>query len=39
MLQEEYKDTTIINCVLPNEPHYLNTIRCDLHWTASYMKY
>jgi ADP-heptose:LPS heptosyltransferase len=32
MLQEEYKDTTIINCVLPNEPHYQKTIRCDLHW-------
>jgi hypothetical protein len=33
MLREEYKDTTIINCVLPNEPHYNGTIRCDLHWT------
>jgi hypothetical protein len=33
MLREEYKDTTIINCVLPNEPHYNDTIRCDLHWT------
>jgi hypothetical protein len=33
MLREEYKDTTIINCVLPNEPHYEDTIRCDLHWT------
>jgi len=33
MLREEYPDTTIINCVLPNEPHYLGTIRCDLHWT------
>ena len=33
MLREEYKDTTIINCVLPNEPHYDGTIRCDLHWT------
>ena len=32
MLREEYKDTTIINCVLPNEPHYNDTIRCDLHW-------
>ena len=32
MLLEEYKDTTVINCVLPNEPHYLGTIRCDLHW-------
>ena len=32
MLREEYKDTTIINCVLPNEPHYTDTIRCDLHW-------
>lgn len=32
MLLEEYKDTTIINCVLPNEPHYKGTIRCDLHW-------
>jgi len=32
MLLEEYKDTTIINCVLPNEPHYRGTIRCDLHW-------
>ena len=32
MLQEEYPDTTIINCVLPNEPHYQGTIRCDLHW-------
>jgi len=33
MLIEEYKDTTIINCVLPNEPHYQGTIRCDLHWS------
>ena len=33
MLREEYPDTTIINCVLPNEPHYQGTIRCDLHWT------
>tara|TARA_R110000751_G_scaffold73697_2_gene149021 strand:- start:150 stop:1031 length:882 start_codon:yes stop_codon:yes gene_type:complete len=33
MLSEEYKDTTIINCVLPNEPHYQGTIRCDLHWS------
>ena len=32
MLQEEYPNTAIINCVLPNEPHYLGTIRCDLHW-------
>jgi hypothetical protein len=32
MLLEEYKDTTIINCVLPNEPHFNGTIRCDLHW-------
>jgi len=32
MLREEYKDTTIINCVLPNEPHFNGTIRCDLHW-------
>ena len=33
MLREEYPDTSIINCVLPNEPHYQGTIRCDLHWT------
>jgi ADP-heptose:LPS heptosyltransferase len=33
MLREEYKDTTIINCVLPNEPHFMGTIRCDLHWS------
>ena len=33
MLLEEYKDTTIINCVLPNEPHYQGTIRCDLHFS------
>jgi len=33
MLLEEYKDTTIINCVLPNEPHYRGTIRCDLHFS------
>jgi len=32
MLREEYPDTTIINCVLPNESHYEGTIRCDLHW-------
>ena len=32
MLLEEYPNTTIINCVLPNEPHYQGTIRCDLHW-------
>ena len=33
MLRKEYPDTTIINCVLPNEPHFNGTIRCDLHWT------
>ena len=32
MLQEEYKDTVIIDCTLPNEPGYQNTIKCDLHW-------
>jgi ADP-heptose:LPS heptosyltransferase len=32
MLKEEYKDTTIIDCTLPNEPGYQNTIKCDLHW-------
>ena len=32
MLREEYKETTIMNCVLPNETHYKDTIRCDLHW-------
>ena len=32
MLQEEYKDATIIDCTLPNEPGYMNTIKCDLHW-------
>jgi len=32
MLKEEYKDTTIIDCTLPNEPGYINTIKCDLHW-------
>jgi ADP-heptose:LPS heptosyltransferase len=31
-LKEEYKDTKIIDCTLPNEPGYLNTIKCDLHW-------
>ena len=31
-LNEEYKDTTIIDCTLPNEPGYQNTIKCDLHW-------
>ena len=33
MLQEEYKDTVIIDCTLPNEPGYQNTIKCDLHWS------
>jgi hypothetical protein len=33
-LKEEYPDTAIIDCTLPNEPAYLNTIKCDLHWTA-----
>ncbi len=33
MLKEEYKDTTIIDCTLPNEPAYMNTIKCDLHWS------
>jgi len=32
-LKEEYKDTTIIDCTLPNEPSYLNTVKCDLHWS------
>ena len=31
-LREEYKDTTIIDCSLPNEPSYEDTIKCDLHW-------
>ena len=33
MLKEEYKDATIIDCTLPNEPTYFNTIKCDLHWS------
>jgi hypothetical protein len=33
ILKEEYKDVTIIDCTLPNEPAYFNTIKCDLHWT------
>jgi ADP-heptose:LPS heptosyltransferase len=33
LLKEEYKDVTIIDCTLPNEPAYFNTIKCDLHWT------
>jgi hypothetical protein len=33
MLKEEYKDATIIDCTLPNEPAYFNTIKCDLHWS------
>jgi hypothetical protein len=32
-LKEEYSDTAIIDCTLPNEPAYLNTIKCDLHWS------
>ena len=32
-LKEEYKDTTIIDCTLPNEPAYINAIKCDLHWS------
>jgi hypothetical protein len=38
LLKEEYKDATIIDCTLPNEPAYMNTIKCDLHWTE-YMSY
>jgi ADP-heptose:LPS heptosyltransferase len=33
MLKEEYKDATIIDCTLPNEPAYFNSIKCDLHWS------
>ena len=34
MLREEYKDTTIIDCTLLNEPGYNDTIKAnDLHWT------
>ena len=32
-LKEEYKDTAIIDCTLPNEPAYINAIKCDLHWS------
>ena len=32
-LKEEYKDTAIIDCTLPNEPSYINAIKCDLHWS------
>jgi ADP-heptose:LPS heptosyltransferase len=31
-LKEEYPDTVIIDCTLPNEPSYMNTIKCDLHF-------
>ena len=31
-LKEEYPDTIIIDCTLPNEPSYMNTIKCDLHF-------
>jgi hypothetical protein len=33
-LKEEYSDIIIIDCTLPNEPAYFNSIKCDLHWTA-----
>lgn len=31
-LKEQYPDITIIDCTLPNEPSYLNTVKCDQHW-------
>lgn len=33
LLKEEYKDATIIDCTLPNEPAFKNSIKCDLHWS------
>jgi hypothetical protein len=33
LLKEEYPNVTIIDCTLPNEPTFLNTIKCDLHWS------
>lgn len=34
MIKGKYPDLTIIDCTLPNEPGYLNTIKCDMHWTG-----
>jgi hypothetical protein len=31
-LKDLYPDITIIDCTLPNEPSYTNTIKCTEHW-------
>ena len=32
-IKQKYPKCTIIDCTLPNEPAYINTIKCDLHWS------
>jgi ADP-heptose:LPS heptosyltransferase len=32
-IKKENKDITIIDCSLPNEPSYMNTVKCTEHWT------
>lgn len=36
LLKEEYPNHTIIDCTLPNEPMYQNTIKSDLHWSENH---
>lgn len=31
-LKRKYPDYTILDCSLPNEPYYTDTIKCDLSW-------
>lgn len=34
ILRAEYPNTAIIDCTLPNEPGYAETIKCDEHWAV-----
>lgn len=34
LLKEKYPELTIIDCSLPNEPGYANTLKCPEHWAV-----
>ena len=34
LLKEKHPDLAILDCSLPNEPSYLNTVKCTEHWAV-----
>lgn len=33
-LKQKFPDCTILDCTLPNEPSFVDAVKCDTHWTG-----